>query len=495
MKKTIWVSIFTVSFLTILAMLAPQAANAMGGGMMSGNDSSSNSGMMNSSSEHNVLLKEPDVQAQKLNLPPVLKPDKQTKNDVYYTVTAQQGQMNFKSGQATKTYGYNGSYLGPVINITKGQTVHIKEVNDLKSTTTFHWHGAIISGKADGGPHEPIKPGKSRTISFKVEQPAATLWFHPHPDGKTAQQVYKGLAGLLYVNDAQSKKLAIPKNYGVDDFPIVVQDRTFDSNNQFNYKQDYNADGTLGKNLLVNGTLNPYIDVTTNFVRLRLLDGSNARNYNFHLSGNKTFYQIADDGSFLTKPVAMKKLQLSPGERAEIVVSTSDLANGTDLKLISGGMNVLTMRLGQRTNNISKLPKTLKKMPAVKEPTGNVNKEKLVLSGMSNMVQINGKKYSPDRIDIHAKQGQQQVWTIENKKEMMNMIHPFHLHGVQFRILTINGKKPPMDQRGYLDTITLNPGDKYRISFKFEKIGLYMYHCHNLEHEDLGMMGQVKVER
>ncbi|AKP68132.1 multicopper oxidase family protein [Companilactobacillus ginsenosidimutans] len=497
MHKKWIINIGTIILFSLVLVFIPHVANASGmgmhGGMMGDNSSNKSNSKSMMSSEPNVLLKEPTISKQKLNLPPILKPDKQTKTDVYYTITAQQGESNFNNGPATKTLGYNGSFLGPVIQISRGQTVHIKEVNDLNENTTFHWHGAIISGKADGGPHEPVKPGDTKNIKFKVQQPAATLWFHPHPNGETAKQVYEGLAGLLYVTDKQSSKLSIPKTYGVDDFPLIVQDRTFDSNNQFNYKKDYNADGTLGKNLLINGTLNPYINVSTNFVRLRLLDGSNARNYNFRLSGNRTMYKIAGDGSLLTKPVAIKKLQLSPGERAEIVVNTSDLKDGTNLKLIAGGMNVLTMKLGERTGNIKHLPKVLKKMSAVKAPTGKVNKEKLVLSGMGNMVNINGKKFDPSRIDIHTKQGEQQVWTIENKKQMMNMIHPFHLHGVQFRILTINGKKPPIAQRGYLDTITLNPGDKYQITFKFEKTGIYMYHCHNLEHEDEGMMGQVKV--
>ena len=492
-------------FLIVLVVLGLKQTNgvALAAGMMSGDhsmmnddddsDSNSHSKMMK---EHNVDLKDADVPMQELNLPKVLKPDKQTKHDVYYTVIAQNGKTDFHDGgKLTKTLGYNGSYLGPVLNLKRGQTVHIKEVNHLDEKTTFHWHGAIISGKADGGPHEPVKPGKTKKISFKVRQPAATLWFHPHPSGTTGKQVYKGLAGLIYIHDRKSKCLSLPDNYGVDDFPVVVQDRTFDKNNQLNYKKDYNADGTLGKNLMVNGTLNPYINVTTRYVRLRLLNGSNARNYNFYLNHHQKMIKIAGDGSFLAKPVKIKKLQLSPGERAEVIVDTHKLNVGSNLQLKTGGMKALTMKLNQQRDNLTSLPDKLSDRKALKVPKKNVNHEKLVLSGMSNMVRINGKKYNPDRIDIHAKRNQQQIWTIENKKEMMmNMIHPFHLHGVQFRIISINGKKPPKSQRGFLDTITLNPGDKYKISFRFEEKGLYMYHCHNLEHEENGMMGQVLVE-
>lgn len=509
MKKG-WYAFFAVVIIVILAIVfIPRtiqenrtSSNHDGMGMMNGsntrNDSKngvSNSGSMRMMSEPDVDLQDPRTPLKELNLPPILKPDKKTKSDVYYTVTAQKGEMSFKDGTTTDTLGYNGNYLGPVIQMERGQKVHIKEVNDLDEQTTFHWHGAVIPGKADGGPHDPLKAHSSRNISFTVQQPAATLWFHPHPSGKTGEQVYKGLAGLIYINDKQSKKISLPKEYGVDDFPLVVQDRTFDKNDQFNYQQDYNADGTQGENILVNGTLNPYINVTTRFVRLRILDGSNARNFTFKLSNGQKMYQVAADGSFLDKPVAMERLKLSAAQRAEIVIDTNSLKDGENLQLTAGGQNVLTMKMGQRVQNYSKLPKNLKHMSTAKTPTHNVAKQKLVLSGMSKMVQINGKKFNPDRIDIHSKVGQAQVWTIENKREMMmNMIHPFHLHGVQFRVLSINGKKPPMNLRGNLDTIRLNPGDTYKITFKFEKRGLYMYHCHILEHEENGMMGQVLAE-
>ncbi|MQS89071.1 multicopper oxidase family protein [Companilactobacillus mishanensis] len=495
MKKSL-ILILSILFATVLAFLFIPSSNSYAAGMMGGN---SGNGMMDNDesghmTEHSVDLVKSTAPEKELALPPILKPDKQTKNDVYYTVTAKSGTTDFKDGGSTETLGYNGTYLGPVIKIRRGQTVHIKEVNDLNENTTFHWHGAIIDGKADGGPHDPIKPGKTKNISFKVQQPAATLWFHPHPSGQTAKQVYKGLAGLIYVSDNTSKNLKIPKNYGVDDFPLVVQDRTFDSKNQFNYKKDYNSDGTLGENILVNGTLNPYINVTTKFVRLRLLNGSNARNYTFKLSNNQKMYQIAGDGSFLSKPDPIKKLTLAPAQRAEVLVDTSSIPDGESLELVAGGIPVVTLKMQARTDNIKRMPKSLLKMVTAKAGTHDVDKQTLTLSGMSKMVEINGKQFNPDRIDIHTKVGQQQVWTVKNKKQMMNMSHPFHLHGVQFRILSINGHKPPLNETGYMDTVNLKPGDSVKLTFKFEKKGLYMYHCHNLEHEQNGMMGQIMVE-
>jgi blue copper oxidase len=146
-----------------------------------------------------------------------------------------------------------------------------------------------------------LKPGKRKQYLFTVDQEASTLWFHPHPEGETASQVYRGLAGLMYIDDENSDSLDIPKNYGVDDFPLIVQDKSFDSNNQINYEEDYYSDGTQGDNLLINGTINPYVDISKRWIRYRIVSGSNSRNFTFNLSNNDSFYQIASDGGFLNK--------------------------------------------------------------------------------------------------------------------------------------------------------------------------------------------------
>ncbi|ETY75203.1 multicopper oxidase family protein [Lactiplantibacillus fabifermentans] len=428
--------------------------------------------------------------AHQLALPPLLKPTSASKTKVAYTLTAQTGALALKKGAKTATLGYNGNYLGPVLRVKRGQILQVTTKNKLKQATSFHWHGAILPGNVDGGPGQSVAAGQQKTIAFKVSQSAATLWYHPHAMGSTAKQVYQGLAGLIYVQDAVSQKLNLPDKYGVDDFPVVIQDRNFTANNQFDYAADHQNDGTTGKTLLINGTLNPYIKVTTKLVRLRFVNGSNARNYRLTLSNGQAMHQIATDGGLLAKPVAVKTLKLAPGERAEVVIDTSKLTSQVTVK--NGQQRVLALRLASNRRQQGTLPNELTTLPTV--DTTNAQHQTLSFSGMGSMVSINHQQYDPSRVNLTAKQGQNQVWTLKNTGTMMgNEIHPFHLHGVQFRILSINGQTPPANLRGYKDTVALTPGSTVKIAFKFQDRGTYVYHCHNLEHEENGMMGQIKV--
>lgn len=299
----------------------------------------------------------------------------------------------------------------------------------------------------------------------------------------------------MLVDDQNSQKLKLPKKYGVDDFPVVVQDRTFSRSGQFSYQADYNADGTEGNTLLVNGTLNPYINVKTNQVRLRLLNGSNARTYHFTLNHGATMRQIATDGGFLNHPVKMSRIDLAPGQRAEVVVNTAGVSAKT-LALRTNGQRVLQLRLNQKRTGRTTLPKTLNHLT----PTGRLNQfglkhQTIRFSGMGRMVRINDRVYNPNRIDLTAKPHSNQIWTLANNDSMMGgMDHPFHIHGAQFRILSINGKRPSATQSGLMDVVNLKPDQKVRVLISFHDRGIFVYHCHNLEHEENGMMGQVKVE-
>ena len=453
--------------------------------------SARHSGMMSHGSSATKLVSTKTA-SHKLALPPLLKPDQSNAQSVAYTVVARSGTMAFKAGRKTRTLGYNGNYLGPVLQVKQGQTVTITTKNDLSEATSFHWHGAVIPGKVDGGPHEPVAAGATKRVAFKVTQPAATLWFHPHVMGSTAKQVYQGLAGLIYVSDTASQKLKLPHDYGKDDFPVIIQDRQFDAQNQLNYDKAYSSDGTTGPTLLMNGTLNPYINVKTKLVRLRLVNGSNARHYQLTLSNQQAMQQIADDGGLLAKPVAVKKLALAPGERSEVVVDTTKLAAGQPLAVMAGKQAVLNLRLAKHRQTSGRLPANLSSLPTPK--TEGAQQQSLTFSGMGHMVAINGKTYSVKRIDLTAKVGQPQVWTLKNAQGMMSgRSHPFHLHGVQFRILSIDGQQPPANERGWKDTVDLKSGQSVKIAFTFKNRGIYMYHCHNLEHEEQGMMGQIKV--
>ncbi|MBD1372323.1 multicopper oxidase domain-containing protein [Hazenella sp. IB182357] len=432
-----------------------------------------------------------------LNAPKLLKPDQEDRDSISYTVRAQQGTAEIFDGIKTKTYGYNEDFLGPVIRVEKGMNVTIHLVNDLKEDTTFHWHGLEVSGNEDGGPHNVLKPGESDTINFTVKQDASTLWFHPHPMHKTGEQVFKGLAGLLYIDDKNSERFDIPKTYGDDDYPLILQDKTFTADKQLDYDKTMNEDGTTGDTLLINGVVDPKLTVDRKKIRLRILNGSNMRSYTLHFDNGMAFQQIASDGGFLNKPITTEEIEIAPAERVEIIVDLTAVKRDVINLVHQDATTILPIHLKESIDNPQKAKIT--------EPLNNleissqVKRKKVTktikLAGMGKSVTINNEKYDPNRIDFTQKQNEVQVWEVENVKDAMEgMNHPFHIHGTQFQVISIDGKEPVGSLSGLKDTISLKPGQKAKIAVKFPEKGIYMFHCHILEHEDNGMMGQIKVD-
>ncbi|KAA3656850.1 MAG: bilirubin oxidase, partial [Calditrichaeota bacterium] len=236
-----------------------------------------------------------------------------------FELNLQNGTYQFYAGQNTQTMGVNGNILGPTLIMNKNDFVDITVTNHLDDTTTIHWHGMHVSAANDGGPHTTIAPGTSWNPRFAVLDKAGTYWYHPHLHEKTNLHVSKGIAGFIIVRDNEEAALNLPKTYGVDDFPIVIQTKTFDANKEIVVPS--NADTVL----MVNATIDAALNVSAQVVRLRLLNGSSQRNFNIGLSDNRTFYQIGSDGGLLSAPNAVNRLRLAPGERAEILVDFSDL--------------------------------------------------------------------------------------------------------------------------------------------------------------------------
>lgn len=428
-----------------------------------------------------------------LPIPTLLEDTNPDPNIDDFTLEPQEGVTSFFEGTQTRTMGYNGSFLGPVIRAKKGDKVNIHIINKLKETTTVHWHGLEVNGENDGGPDQAIQPGTTWNPSFTINQQASTLWYHPHFSGNTATQVYSGLAGLFYVDDEVSKSLIIPKDYGVNDIPLVIQDRSF--NNDGSFKYDTNMmDGSTGDNIIVNGAIKPNLDVKRVKMRFRIVNGANASNFNLKLDNRDTFYQIASDGGFLEIPISQKSIFLAPGERSEIIIDFSKYDKGTKLSLMSDKSEILTFNVKEDGNDTTEIPSTLTKVNKI-ENSQVIRVRNFELQGMGNMVSINGQKFNMNRIDEIANQGDTEIWNITSKGSMMhNMGHPFHIHGVQFQILSRDGREPSADEKGWKDTVYIEPNEKVSIIIKFNNKGIFMYHCHILEHEEAGMMGQIKVE-
>ena len=437
-----------------------------------------------------------------LAIPPLAESTIDEQGRRVFSLTAQAGSTEFVDGVASPTAGYNGAHLGPTLVAARGDEVVIDISNELDEPTSVHWHGMQLPADADGGPHGMIDPGRSASPSWMIEQPAATLWYHPHPHESTERQVSMGMAGLFLLTDDESAALDLPSQYGVDDVPLIVQDAAFDETGAV-VRGDAFV-GSLGDQLLVNGTIGPFFDATTETVRLRLVNASIARVYDFAFADARDFSLIATDGGLLAAPVATDHVQLSPGERAEIVVA---LEAGETVVLQSrapdlGGIvpfggptgardtfDVLELRAADRLEPSPALPTRLATVDPLDESTVSAERS-LVFVGTS----INDQQMHLMRIDEVVTQGATEVWTVVND---MARPHSFHIHGVQFQVLSIGGAAPPAELAGWKDTVYLPPNVTFRLIMAFDVTAdpttPYMYHCHLLRHEDQGMMGQFVV--
>jgi blue copper oxidase len=426
------------------------------------------------------------------------------------------GLHEFYKGKRTRTLGYSAPVLGPVLRFRRGDHVEMSVENALDTPTTVHWHGLLVPGDVDGGPQSEIEPGAIWRGTLPIDQAAATLWYHPHPHHDTARQTYLGLAGLIIVDDGDH--LGLPHDYGFDDLPVIIQDRTFGSNGSLDYDVDELGliYGVRGDMVIVNGAIQPVAKVPAGWVRLRLLNGANAQNFDLRFRDRRSFQVIASDGGLLSRPVPMTRLRISPAERFEILV---DFSNGRPALMETGPDQVMGIFGAISENNTDdfvpvmrfepasataatkRLPSRLVDLEAI-NPENAVQRRQFVLnngvcgqkmrmSSQSNMpaiVGINGRTHDPNRIDVETKRGTTEVWEITS----VGMAHPFYIHGALFRILLLDDKPPPDHLTGWKDVVLVEGSAKLLV--KFTKPATrehpFMYHCHILEHEDAGMMGQ-----
>lgn len=413
-----------------------------------------------------------------------------------FNLNIQKGQKNFIEDKITPTFGVNGDFLGPTIKVNNQDNVRVNVKNSLDEETTLHWHGLHINGKYDGGPHQIIPVNESWEAKLKIDQRASTAWYHPHTMERTGYQVYMGIAGLFYIEDENSSKL--PNEYGVDDIPLVIQDRRFAYNGNFSYVASMHDRmmGMMGNYILVNGAINPTFSPKKTKTRFRILNGSNSRIYMLGFSDNREFSLVATDGGLVEEPLLMKNLLLAPGERAEIVV---DVKNGENIALVDFISKNYLMQIdaSETLQNSNPLAKNISESFHI-QASENEEIRYFDLSMSMGTALINGKTMDMDRIDEYVPLKRSEVWRVSNTSSMMNMPHPFHVHGCSFEILSRNGKAPYIFERGLKDTVLVNKDEVVFIRVYFKKTAdennPFMYHCHNLEHEDLGMMGQFIVE-
>lgn len=410
-----------------------------------------------------------------------------------YYLNAQNGISNFIVGKQTPTMGYNGNYLGPVIKVNNGEEVRMHVKNELDMATSVHWHGLVVPGTVDGGPHQLIQSQSTWEPTFTINQPASTLWFHPHVIGTTATQVYYGLAGMIIVEDENSKDLNLPDDYGINDFPLIIQDRSFNSDGSFGYFNNM-MDGAVGNYVLVNGAITPDLVVRQGKMRFRVLNSANARNFNLRLEDKNAFYQIASDGGLLEAPILTDNLFITPGERAEIIIDFSMYNKGDVIRLLNDNELVMSFIIGEAFDDLTLIPDSLAVIEKIDENLA-IGVKTFVLDGMGHMVSMNGRKFDINRVDDVVSLGDIEIWEISTTGAMMmgSSGHPFHIHGTQFQVLSREGMPANLNEQGWKDTLYVRANESVRIIVRFDYEGLYMYHCHILEHEEAGMMGQVEV--
>jgi len=447
--------------------------------------------------------------SQPLAVPPLAESTTDEHGRKKFHLTIQSGQTEFLPGKQTATWGINGTYLAPTVRAQRGDTVVLDVENGLSETTTLHWHGMHLPAEMDGGPHQMIRPGTIWSPTWTIDQPASTMWFHPHMHQQTAMHVYRGVAGMFLVDDDAGPQL--PDEYGVDDIPLILQDKNFHDDGSLDTRHATFTQqiagagnvGILGDTVLVNGTYNPHLEVRHSLVRLRILNASNARTYNLGFPDDRPLTVIGTDGRLLERPVDLRRLQVSPGERFEVLVALgagdrpvlrsfpADLGSGFPLRRFAGAddtLDILQLRAAEQL------------APAIEVPPQLVTVEQPDVTGAEERsfellgVSINGRTMDMSRVDGVFTAGSTEVWTVINTDEAP---HNFHVHGVSFQVLDIGGEPVPAHLAGLKDTVYLPPGTPLRIAVTFEDYTSttwpYMLHCHLLRHEDQGMMIQFLV--
>lgn len=431
-------------------------------------------------------------------------------------------------GNQTITAGINGKIWGPTLIMHKGETVHFNIQNKLNDSTTLHWHGFHLPAVMDGGPHQVIPPGTVWQPYWKVTNNAATYWYHPHLHEMTEEQITKGLGGLIIVRDEIESALALPRTYSVDDIPLVLTDRDFNSANQF-------VTVPYGDSMMVNGTLRAQHTVPAQVVRFRILNGAIERSYNIGFGDNRAFYVIGSDGGLLNAPVSVTRYLLHAGERIEILVNFGgQTGQSVDIKafnstlgnFVAGGENfsngpfanylgkkdftMVHFNVGAATANpITTIPTVLTNNVLLNVADANITR-KLTISDSAGVTNppilgpnafiINHKLFDINYNEYAVPLGNTEIWQITSSSIFG---HPFHIHDVEFNIISVNGAAPAPAQAGWKDVVFIpgrTGGQNAVVKFiaRFEDyadtLHPFMYHCHIALHEDEGMMGQFIVK-
>jgi len=421
---------------------------------------------------------------------------------VELTLTAAPARLSLLPGHVTDALAYNGQVPGPTLEFREGDHVVIHFRNRLAEATTIHWHGLHIPAAADGSPLNPVKAGESKDYVFDILPGAAgTYWYHPHPDRRAGYQVAKGLYGAIIIRAADDPLTGIPEKL------LVLSDNRFTSRGDVDLPPPESPQGEIdeengreGNLLFVNGQIMPTISIRSGEVqRWRIVNTSPARVYRLSLAGHELL-QVGTDGGLFEHPVPLHEIVLANAERAEILVRATG-APGSRAVLQTlpydryvpqtrpADWNVprelLTLQYTDEAHmSPVAIPERLRVIPALDTTKARARRTIVFSQGL-----INGRMMDMGRVDEHGRLGATEIWRVEN---VVGMDHPFHLHGFQFQVLDRNGV--PEAFRSWKDMVNVRKHEAVRFIVRFDDYpGKWMYHCHILDHEDMGMMGILEV--
>ncbi|MEV4257837.1 multicopper oxidase domain-containing protein [Spirillospora sp. NPDC049652] len=467
---------------------------------------------------------------QPLRLPPVLRPVRTDATTDYYEIVQRAADLEILPGARTTAWTYSGTFPGPTIVSRSGRRTVVRHRNELPRPVVVHLHGGHTPHDSDGYPGDEIlprggkptmamgghpMPGKpvvgQRDYTYPMNQRAATLWYHDHRMGFTGASVWRGLAGFHLVTDDEEERLPLPR--GDRDLPLMIADRSFEADGAFRYPSidrtlasvpgvhAAHMNGVLGDVILVNGVPWPVHQVRRLRYRLRLLNASNARNYRLALDppppGGKGMVQIGSDGGLLARPIAHDGIDAAPAERFDVVVDFARYRPGTRVRLVNLLESGRTREImafdvspsAKAPREDSSVPARLSKIP-LHDPAKAAVTRTFLLQKRGNSWQVNGRDYEPGRPLARPRLGQLERWRF-----VTDLHHPIHLHLDHFQVVSRGTRGLGPSDHGWKDTMDLRPAEAAEVAVRFTDYpGAFVFHCHNLEHEDMAMMADFTTE-
>ncbi|WP_243146965.1 multicopper oxidase family protein [Scytonema sp. UIC 10036] len=429
--------------------------------------------------------------------PPVLNPVRKDSTTDYYQITMRKAQVEILPGRTTEIWGYNGIFPGPLIKQSKGRRTFVRFINNLDISTSIHLHGMESPPQYDGYATDSISPRYYKDYLYPNTF-AANFWYHDHGHTQTTRNVYMGLAGMYIVQDDEELALQLPQgNY---DVPLIIQDRQFAPDGSFILNTN-NQTTVMGDVILVNGVPWPFMQLANRKYRFRVLNASSSRSYRLSLSTGDSLIAIGTDGGLMAAPVNTPELRIAPGERYDFIIDFSRYPIGTRVELqnlplqsnfnFSNTDKIMCFDVVRAETDNSSIPNVLRNIQFIPESAA-VRTRDFDLDQINGVWVINGNRWNLNRIDANIPLNQVEIWTFRHPVNAG--VHPMHLHGVKLQMLDRNGQPPLPYERGWKDVFYVGEDEIVRVIGIFgPQQGKFMYHCHNMVHEDFDMMSQFEV--